>query len=146
MYILAIIAYACSRYNPNIINADTYDANAYLTSIYNVHFNIPYTVETTGIYGHYAIFFKISMLLFGGDVITISRLIAIISAITMTAFCYAVNNLIHNNYVRCLVILAALLEPLYALPFSYYQTSPNRYLFPVLLITLMCYDMKSNKK
>ncbi len=146
LYILAIIAYACSRYNPNIINADTYDADAYLTSIYNVHFNIPYTVETTGIYGHYAIFFKIPMLLFGGDVITISRLIAIISAITMAAFCYAVNNLIHNNYVRCLVILAALLEPLYALPFSYYQTSPNRYLFPALLIALMSYDMKNNKK
>lgn len=146
IYFLAIFLYAWSKYNPNIINADTYDADAYLTSIYNVHFNIPYTIETTGIYGHYAIFFKIPMMIFGGDIIAISRMVAAVAAITMASFCYAVNNLIKNNYTRILVILAALLEPLYVLPFSYYQSSPNRYLFPAIMMALISYDMKGSKK
>lgn len=99
VYIFAIISYAWSRYNPNIINADTYDADAYLTSIFNVYYNVPYSIETTGIYGHYGIFFKIPMMIFGGDIITISVMIAIIAAITMAAFSYSVNSLIRNNYV-----------------------------------------------
>ena len=142
LYILASIAYAFSKYNPNIINADLYDADAYLMSIYNVSFGIPYTIDTTGIYGHYAIFFKFPMTLFGDDIIMISVLIAIVAGISMAAFCYAIENLIRSNAIKVLVILTVLLEPLYALPYSYYQTSPNRYLFPALIIALIVHNTK----
>ena len=143
-YTLAILAYAVSRYNPNIINADTYDADAYLTSIYNVYFNVPYSIETTGIYGHYAIFFKIPMKIFGGDIVSISVMVAIVAGIAMFAFVYAVDNLIERTLLKVLVVLAALLEPLYALPYSYYQTSPSRYLFPAIILAVIAFDMKKN--
>lgn len=144
-YIVAIFLYAISRYNPNILNADVYDADAYLYSIYNVYHGVPFNIDTTGIYGHYAIFYKIPMMIFGGSVVNISVMIAITAAIAMMAYIYAVNNLIKNSFLKILIVLAVLLEPLYALPYSYYQTSPNRYLFPALIMALMAFDMKKQK-
>lgn len=141
VYFVSALLYGITKYNPNMLHGDVYDSDAYISSIFNVYHNIPYTIDTTGIYGHYGIFFKIPMTILGGEITIICLGLAIVAFVTMLAFCYIIEKLINSNVTKILCIGAVLSEPLYALPHSYYASSPNRYLVPLLMLAWITYCM-----
>lgn len=144
IYSVAILLYGMAKYNPNLLVANTYDADAYLTPIFYVAKGIPFTIQTTGIYGHYALFYEIPMKLLGHDIISISRMTAFFAALVMFMFCYCLHNMIEKRVVRLLCIGTVLLEALYVLPESYYALSHNRFMAPVTIMAYTVYCIKNN--
>lgn len=133
-YILASIMYGYNRYAPNLLLEDFFDIDAYVYSIYNVFHNVPYEWSTRGNYGHYGLFFKLPMMIFGSKYVTLSAMIGVIGGLAMLCFCFATDRLIKNSYIKVLVIFCGLAESLYMDTSSYYQTAPHRYVFIMIMM------------
>ena len=58
VYAVALVVAFYATYRANIFRDDAYHTVAVLESIYNVYDLVPFTRLTSGVYGHYALFFS----------------------------------------------------------------------------------------
>ena len=117
-YGLSAVMYFLGVWIVNTFEGDPYHGEAYLESIYNVADSIPYEELTTGIYGHYGLFFLLPMKIFGAKAVVIQFLIALVGVVTDLAMLYCIHHLIKKNWVR---LLMALVVPV--IPFAYRRTN-----------------------
>lgn len=104
-YGLSAVMYFLGVWIVNTFEGDPYHGEAYLESIYNVADSIPYEELTTGIYGHYGLFFLLPMKIFGAKAVVIQFLIALVGVVTDLAMLYCIHHLIKKNWVRLLMAL-----------------------------------------
>lgn len=124
---------------------DVYHGIAYTESIYNVSRGAPYTLITTGIYGHYGIFFGLILRIFGGNAVMMAHLIALSGALAAAACCYCVHCLTKRNTLRVIGVLSAVFTTVVLREHNYWQLQPHRVLFPLLIVAYLCYMAKGNK-
>lgn len=139
-------------YAPNIFQYDKwelYHMDAYINSIVNVMFLIPYSDINSSIYGHYGLIYYPFVKLFGNDLNAIALTIALFTGITFLAAFYILQKLIKNDLLFLTSIIAVL-----SISFTffgagpYFQGMPHRCLFPILtlaFITWLNFNLKSNK-
>ena len=96
-YGLSAVMYFLGVWIVNTFEGDPYHGEAYLESIYNVADGIPYEELTTGIYGHYGLFFLLPMKIFGAKAVVIQFLIALVGVVTDLAMLYCIHHLIKNE-------------------------------------------------
>ena len=124
---------------------DVYHGIAYTESIYNVVHGVPYTLITTGIYGHYGIVFGLLLRIFGGNAAMMYHLIALTGALAAAACCYCVHCMTKRNTLRVLGVFAAFFTVIVLREHNYWQLQPHRVLFPLLIVAYLCYMAKGNK-
>lgn len=128
-----------------MLAADPYHGNAYRESIYNVYYNVPYTLETTGVYGHYGLFFKPFMHLFHGNPIALSVLLALAQVLAAICFIYVLHHICSKNWIRCLGALAMGMPAVIWEHRNYWQACPHRILFPLIILAFFtCVAQKDN--
>jgi len=105
--------------------------NAVWETIYNVLDGVPYTLDTTGLYGHYSLFFLIPLKLVGPTqyITVISIVFAFFAAIQQSAMVYIINSFSPKNWIACILSIASTIR----LTHYSIQISPIRTLFPILL-------------
>ena len=94
---LSAVMYFLGVWIVNTFEGDPYHGEAYLESIYNVADGIPYEELTTGIYGHYGLFFLLPMKIFGAKAVVIQFLIALVGVVTDLAMLYCIHHLIKKE-------------------------------------------------
>lgn len=143
-YLAYFIAILISYFSLLFINVDnTHHAIAYTESIYNVYSGAPYNIITTGIYGHYGIFFGALLRLVGGNAVTLAHLIALTGALSTAACAYTIHILTSKNYIRISAILASILSISTLRYSNYWQLQPHRVLFPLLTIAFVAHISKN---
>lgn len=121
---------------------DFHHGIAYTESIYNVWCGAPYNMVTTGIYGHYGIFFGLLLKVFGGNSIALAHMIAFSGALSTAACAYIIHHLTAKNYLRIPTILACVMSIAVLRYKNYWQLQPHRVLFPLLIIAFVVYLVK----
>lgn len=124
---------------PNLYDHSTYEIhhyNAVVQQIYNVAFNEPYTWESSGIYGHYAIFLWPFLKIFGHGPVTINLLIVAGALISEAAFAAVVCKVTKNNILRAAAVLAGC--TLFLGRF-YGAFIPTRLLWPMVILAYILY-------
>ncbi len=124
---------------PNLYNQSIWEIhhyNAVVQQIYNVAFNEPYTWESSGIYGHYAIFMWPFLKLFGHGPVTINLLIVAGALISEAAFAAVVCKVTKNNILRAAAVLAGCTVFLGRFYGAYI---PTRILWPMLILAYILY-------
>lgn len=124
---------------------DSHHSTAYTESIINVYYGTPYDSMTTGIYGHYALFYAPFLHIFGAKPDTIFFLIAAFGVLADIFLIYIIHNISENNYLRISAVFAANLTIIVLRPCFYWQVQPHRTLFPCAIIAYLMY-MAKNKK
>lgn len=136
------VVYAFTTVILNCFSGDSYHLNAYIHPIYNVYYNQPYSSVSYSIYGHYELFYKAIMKIFGTDPYVIMVTVWFLSFIVGVLTLRIIFKLCENGFIR-IVIPIALCAPTGALFQSVsYMTTPHRLIFGVLLLT---YAMKQKK-
>jgi hypothetical protein len=124
---------------------DVYHGIAYTESIYNAVHGVPYTRITTGIYGHYGIFFGLILRIFNGNAVMMAHLIALSGALAAVACCYCVHSLTKRNALRVIGVLCAVFTTIVLREHNYWQLQPHRVLIPLLTVAYLCYMAKGGR-
>lgn len=145
-YGVSAILYFCGLFLVDYFVADFHHGEAYVETIFNVADGVPFEELTTGIYGHYGLFFLLPMKLFGAKPLVVQVLIALVGVATDAALLYGVHHLVSKNWARLLFALA-----IPAIPFAYRQTNywqlqPHRLVFPALLAAYVLAVVRRQKK
>lgn len=117
---------------------------AYVETIYNVYYGVPYTINTMGIYGHYGLFYAPLMRLFHLDVVGLNVLIALVAAAGSMCCSYLLNTVLKVNWMKILGTFACSFTVVTARTENYYQVQPHRILFPLLLLVVMTRQTRRN--
>ena len=126
------------------IYGDLHHAMAYTDSVYNVYSGAPYNGMTTGVYGHYGLFFGLLLKIFRGNSVTLSHMIALSGALSTAACAYVIHKLTKKNYLRIAAILACIMSLSVLRRGNYWQVQPHRVLFPLLLVAFVTYLATKN--
>lgn len=150
IFILLTIIVCYNMYTPNIYGrseyVDWYHAHAYYNSIYNVYWGIPYTADTTSIYGHYALLFKLPMELFNGDFRGFILVMAVICAITILCAFFVIYQLVKNKFL-CTIGAIAIVCPMLGMRGGlYWQLWPHRLIFPMIILLYTVYILRTQKQ
>lgn len=145
--LFAMFSYGAFCYVPNILNGSGHQIHhvtAVTQSVYNVAFNEPYTVRTSGMYGHYAIFFWPLVHLFGHKPQTVALLFAAFGALTQLLIAGILLKTVRHKPLVILALLATACKAANNEP-AYLQTFPLRQLWPlaVLLYAITCVQKNS---
>lgn len=132
-YAFSAALYGLSAYVPNIFSVDAYHMMAATQSIYNVAHRSPITIRTSGIYGHYAIFFWPFMDKLGYRPEIVAGLIAGAGVLSELLFLYVIHRSLHSHVLRRAAALASVL-PIAAMYVIYLQTYPLRMLPPAMVL------------
>lgn len=144
-YILSAVLYFGGLFLVNYFVADSYHGEAYLESIYNVADGIPYEELTTGIYGHYGLFFWLPMKLFGAVPLTAQICIALTGVMTDLALLCCIHQLLEKNWARLLFALAVPAVPFAYRQTNYWQLQPHRLVFPAVLAAYVLAVVKRHR-
>lgn len=145
--VLAFVIVFYYSYIPNLYNQSVWEVhhyNAVVQQIYNAAYDEPFTMESSGIYGHYAIFMWPFLKIFGHGPDTVALLLTVGLFIAQAAFIAIVFKLTKINALRAAAILAGV---------SFYMTQfygavwPIRVLWPLIILTYILYgDGKAEKR
>lgn len=128
----------------NVFHADIHHGTAYLESIYNVYYGTPYIDVTTGIYGHYGLLLAPILHIFSGSNLAMMYTIAGLS-VAVTVLCiYCIHNLVKDNYIRILGVLACSIAVLTMRQTNYWQVQPHRVLWPLIMMAYLVCLTKRN--
>ena len=133
-YAFVIVIYAYSLYSPNILNNDRHHMTAATQSIYNTAFETPFNIRTTGIYGHYAIFFWPFLKIFGHKPQAVACMIAGAGALCEFLVIYSIHHSLHSNTLRKMAALATALPIVVIYQNSYFQAYPLRIMPAALMM------------
>ncbi len=129
----------------DMYNADIYHGTAYTESIYNVYNGVPFTFDTSSMYGHYAILYGIILKVFNGNSIFLFVLISLISSLSASICCIIIHKTSDDNLTRILSTIFCNI-PLLGIRFTnYWQLYPHRIIFPLLLILYLVTSIKKRK-
>jgi len=124
---------------PNFFRDDVYHGLAVVEQIYNIYDHVPFTYTTTGIYGHYGLFFLPIMKLFGNDLYVIVGVLAVVGVIAFISVLYVIHNLMPCNWLRILTACALVMNDAVLRTDNHWQTQPLRVVFPGLLMAYAVY-------
>lgn len=133
IYVFAVFSYAAVCYVPNLLNGSGHQIHhvtAVTQSIYNAAFSEPYTIRTTGMYGHYGIFFWPFLQLFGHKSQTIAVMLALCGAIAQTLLAAILLKTVQSKPIVALALLASACVTA-NMETAYLQTFPLRHLWPL---------------
>lgn len=133
-YVIAAVIYTGTVVYLNVYAGDLYHIDAYVHPIYSVFYNTPYSELSYGIYGHYELFYKLPMLLFGTSPRVICATIAVITFIEALIFFYVMDQLTKSKVIKLLIPLAFVVPTGCMFLSSSYQSTPHRIVFPMCLI------------
>lgn len=140
------IALLCAFFvfQPNVTSGfDVRHRHVYFFDIYNVYSNTPYSNITSGIYGHYGLFFAPLLRLLGGCTVeNVTLLVSGVSLLSSLLFSLTIANMSKNPVLRFVLPLAMTLAYVFLLPNIYYQGFPSR----ILPSALFCYAVSFPKK
>lgn len=141
-YLFSLGSYLAFCYVPNLVNGSGHQIHhvtAITQSLYNAAFSTPYTVRTTGVYGHYAIFFWPFLHLFGHKPETVAVMIAVCGAAVQTMLTALLLRTVRSKMLVALAVLASANLAANSQD-AYLQVFPMRHLWPValLLFTVCC--------
>lgn len=135
-------------YTPEVFlrnEPDRLHMNAYFNSIYNVLHGSPYTENTTSIYGHYGILYKLPMKLLGGDLIDFILLNTLVGALSFLAAFLALHFIVKNDLLRIIGAVALSFPVLAMRSGIYWQLWPHRVLFMCLMLCYMAFCVRYKK-
>lgn len=141
-YCIAVFLCGLFLYVPNLFGSDSYHITASNQSIYNVAFNIPFSKVTTGIYGHYAIFFWPFLKLFGHRADTVALMIAAVAIVTEALALYVIDHVLSRPFLKIIAAIASVMPIVSIYNRVYYQVHPLRTLPPVLLLAYCVFFSK----
>lgn len=138
VYALCVIFTFYGLYH-NLYLSDLHHGTAFTESIYNFLDLIPVSIETTGVYGHYGLFFLLPLKLFGGKYEALASLIALAGCIAMLLTVYVIHKLIKMNWLRAILSCASIIPVVVLRRSNYWQVQPLRVLFPSIFIAYAVY-------
>lgn len=138
-YGFALVISFVALYFPNMIATHLHHAVAYTETIFNVLHLVPYDIKTTGIYGHYALFYAPVLALFGGTSTALAGIIAAVGALVTLFLIYIIHNITSNNFIRIAAILATLVPTGVSRYVNYWQLQPHRIIWPVIIIAYIIF-------
>lgn len=141
----AILVYA-----PNVFLGTEWGlwhSHAYMNSIINVAHWVPYDRINCSIYGHYGLIYLPFVKLLGDDTFAISLVISLFTFIAMACACYSASKIIKNDVLYGLTVLGLLsmLTTLLQLG-QYFQNMPHRFLFPMLGLAYLVWQIEEKKE
>lgn len=125
---------------------DSYHGSAYLQTIFNCLYYIPFDLETTGAYGHYGIFFMVLFRLFHLQSEAVFILIALCGAVTCICSIFIIHKLIRNHFLRLTAVLSIAVPQAVVYTKNYWMTYPHKTLFPMLLIAWLTFTFHEKRK
>lgn len=129
----------------NIFRADIHHGVAYLESIYNVFYGVPYTRTTMGIYGFYGLFLAPVLHLTGGSGVAMHVTMALLQGLVSVLCVYCVWSLTKENYFRVFALLMCCISTLTIRFKNYWQVQPHRVLWPLILLAFVLYLVKKDR-
>lgn len=140
-------------YSPNFGGISGYTAayhiHAYVNSITNVLYHVPYNRYNISIYGHYGLIYFIPVKILSRFGISfynaIDICIALITCIIFLLFYRLLNIIINNDVIFYLSVIASSVISTYIYAGQYYQVLPHRILFSIVTLYI-CYGMISKRK
>ncbi len=142
VYVFCLAIYFYSLYYVNLFQTDLHHSTAVVESIYNVCDLVPFSEVTTGIYGHYSLFFFLPVRLLNGSPYAVSGLIASAGCLSAAATFYVTHTLLPANWLRAAAACAAVSVTAILYGSPYWQIHPIRELFPMLMLAFACGLMK----
>ena len=147
--IMALGAFLCVQaivytYTPALVNCNMYTWHHYTAvvhSLYNVSFNTPYTMRTSGVYGHYAIFFWPLLKLFGHSPQTVSVLMTGCNILMLLLLLAAGIKMTRNTGL--LLLLTLTLAACVSADQVYLALWPLRILWPAAILVWLLYRPKT---
>ena len=148
LYALLTLLTGYNFYTPAVFlrnEADRLHMDAYFNSVYNVLHGSAYTENTTSIYGHYAIFYKLPMKLLGGDLVDFILLTALIGGLCFLAFFLTLHFIVRDNLLRIMGAVAMTFPVLSMRSGIYWQLWPHRILFMSLMLCFAAFCVRFRK-
>lgn len=143
-YVISAVLCFMATLTIDISAADRHHGVAYLESIYNVYYGAPYNEFTTGVYGHYGLFYGIALRLLDGGNIMLSCMIASIAALVSLCCSYVLHITVKTSWLRLLGTFACGFTVLTMRTTNYYQVQPHRILFPALILVVLVWQAQKN--
>ena len=125
------------------LTADSHHSTAFFESIVNVFYGVPYDSVTTGIYGHYGLFYKPLLFIFGETVDALVCITAFFGTLSTLMFIYICHSLTENRFIRIIAPFASLLTLATMRTTCYWQIHPLRILFPMIIVAYFTYLAKN---
>lgn len=119
-----------------------YDNTSVTETIYNVFDGVPYLYSTTGLYGHYALFFLLPLKIIGAGSAQVVGLIALCGCLEQLATIYVIHTFAPKKWIKVLLASAAVIRTTYTYP----AISPIRTLFPMILCAFITFLYIHNKQ
>ena len=145
IYLFSLMCYAAFCYVPNLLNGSGHQIHhvtAVTQGIYNAAFSEPYTVRTTGVYGHYAIFFWPFLHLFGHKPQTVAVMFVVCGALVQTMITALLLRTVRSKALVVLAVLATANLTANS-ETAYLQVFPLRHLWPLFILLLtVCWLQK----
>lgn len=134
-------------YQPNCFNKhyNLLHFHAFFNSIYRVMNLQPYSELNAGVYGFYGILMAPFVKLFGGDVEACMIVCAVTGAISILCFCYILDNLIKNIWLKLVSMIAMLAGILSLYSGIYVQLFPHRFVSISFVLAFMIYQQKKKR-
>ena len=129
----------------NVFSGSIHHGVAYLESIYNVFYGIPYTHTTVGIYGFYGLFLAPILHIFGGSNFALLLTMALLQTLVVALCIHCVWSLAEENYIRIVAVLLCCISTLSMRVNNYWQLQPHRVLWPLLLTVYVLRLVKKNR-
>lgn len=131
-----------SSYEPPLFFIDNISVTPVIESIYNVMDSVPFTYGTTGLYGHYGLFFIVPLRILGVGISQIATIMATITCVEHVAYLYVIDNYCPKNWLKALLALAALVRRVYIYP----AITPIRTFWPMIICAYFVYLKKKGKE
>ncbi len=145
--VLSSIFSAALSYAPNIyadISGGVHHIDAYINSIINVMYHVPYSDRAQSVYGHYGIMYYPIVKIFGSNTYGIMLAVAIVTFVTVILAGLILDIVISNDYLFILSIVAMLrMAVVYRVRGNYFQVYPHRMLFPLIAILWVMIERKN---
>lgn len=142
IYALCLVFYFDAMNSINVYKADFYHKIAVFESIYNVCDFVPYTRTTSGIYGHYGLFFLLPMRMAHGSLYMLGALMGLCGCITEAAVLYVCHTFLQNNILRAVAACSSVFFAGVCVTAIYWQVWPLRVLFPMVMCAYVCFLVK----
>lgn len=125
--------------SPNPFLDDIYHIDAYTTSIINTLAGAPFEAYSSSIYGHYGLlyFLPVNVLRHLGmsSWMAVSLTIGIFGFITFFCEYWCMNQVIKNDAVFTIAVLANAIVSFQVFTTQYYQMMPHRYIFQAIVLS-----------
>ena len=144
--LLSVVVQGYLLYCPNYLADDLPHVDAYSNSIINAVRFAPYEEFNLSIYGHYGIIYILPVKLFAflgfneWEAVTLS--ISLVGMLVMALECWIFSEILDNDIVYIIALLANLVPSLQLYETQYYQVQPHRYLFQAVILAGCLWTLK----